>query len=287
MPELPFVTVAVPTYNRREHLETCLKAVAAQNYPVDRFEVVVVDDGSTDRSAELAEEMAADMGMEVIVRRMPHRGLNPGRNEAMSTARGELICLLDDDSIPEPSWLSAMVAGYLAQPDAGALGGPIQLKLDAPLPRSCGREPVGETEQTAPKDGKPPTTLFGSNLAIPRATFLSVGRFEEGLSSGGDETEWLERAVAAGRHLAFVPDAVVLHRRTADELKLRSLLVRRFHRARGQAEYSHLVGEGVSARAEVRQAVRSLAHSVRHRCAYGLLPVASALGRLAGIRRPR
>ena len=281
------MTVAVPTYNRREHLETCLMALWEQDFPHERFEVVVVDDGSTDGSAEFATSLAGCTDISVTVRAMAHRGLNPARNEAVRAARGELVCFLDDDSIPQPSWLSALASAFAAKPDAAAFGGPIRLQLDGRLPRSCGREAVGETEQEAPAPGEVPPTLFGSNLAIPRKLFDHVGLFDERLLSGGDETEWLERAVATGRRLEFVPDAVVRHRRTAEELRLRSLLVKRFHRARGQAAYSYASGETVSPRAELRQAVRSLAHSVRFRCAYGLLPVASALGRLAGIQLRR
>jgi glycosyltransferase involved in cell wall biosynthesis len=286
MSEQPFVSVLVPTYNRAHLLDRGLASMLAQTYPADRYEVVVVSDGSTDDTAAV---VGAWVARDARVRFVPiaHGGLNTARNAGIEAARGELLCLVDDDVVAPPGWLAALVSGYLTYPDAGAYGGPIRLSLERAMPRSCGREELGETVLDAGDEVCEPEVLYGSNLAITRAAVSLVGPFDVTLPSSGDEEEWLRRLRAAGRRVLYLPDAEVLHRRTSDDLLLRNLMRKRYARGRDQVSFDRLVGNRPSARAETRQVARSLAHAVRARCALGLLPAAGAAGRLVGIWRTR
>lgn len=282
----PFASVLVPTYNRAHLLDRGLESLTAQDYPADRYEVVVVSDGSTDDTAAVVGRWVE---RSPLVRFVPiaHGGLNTARNAALEAARGELLCLVDDDVVAPPGWLSALVDGYLAYPDAGAFGGPIRLSLERPMPRSCGREELGETVLDAGPSVCEPSVLYGSNLAVTRAAVELVGPFDVTLPSSGDEEEWLRRLRAAGRRVLYLPDAGVLHRRTADDLLLRNLLRKRYARGRDQVTFDRKVGTKPSAKAEIRQVVASVAHSARSRCALGLLGAAGAAGRLVGIWRTR
>lgn len=284
MTEQPFASVLVPTYNRAHLLDGALTSLLGQTY--DSYEVVVVSDGSTDDTAEIARGWAARDSRVRFVD-APHGGLNSARNAALAAARGDLLCFVDDDVVAPPGWLAALVAGYLAYPDAGAFGGPIRLSLERAMPRSCGREELGETVLDAGPAVIEPEVLYGSNLAVTRAAVELVGTFDVTLPSSGDEEEWLRRLRAAGRRVLYLPDAEVLHRRTEDDLLLRNLLRKRYARGRDQVTFDRKVGNVVSARAEARQVLGSVAHSVRARCALGLVGAAGAAGRLVGIWRTR
>ncbi|HEU0131826.1 MAG TPA: glycosyltransferase family A protein [Mycobacteriales bacterium] len=286
----PFVSVLVPTYNRAHLLDPALDSLLAQTYPHDAYEVVVVSDGSTDDTdAVLRRRLAARRpgDPELVFAPIPHGGLNTARNAALRTARGELLCFVDDDVLAPPGWLAALVAGYLAYPDAGAFGGPIRLDLERPAPRSCGREELGETVLDAGTEVCEPSVLYGSNLAVTRAAVELVGPFDVTLPSSGDEEEWLRRLRAAGRRVLYLPDAEVRHRRTAEDLRLRNLLRKRYARGRDQVTFDRKVGDPAPVAPEVRQVVASLAHAARERCALGLLPAAWGAGRLVGIWRTR
>lgn len=286
MSEQPFVSVLVPTYNRAHLLDRGLSSLLAQTYPADRYEVVVVSDGSTDATDSVVQEWVAKDPRVVFVP-IAHGGLNTARNAGLAAARGDLVCLVDDDVVAPPSWLRALVSGYLSYPDAGAFGGPIRLSLERPMPRSCGREELGETVLDCGSEVCEPDVLYGSNLAVTRAAVDAIGPFDVTLPSSGDEEEWLRRLRASGRRILYLPDAEVVHRRTADDLRLRNLMRKRYARGRDQVSFDRLVGHRPSARAEVRQVLGSLAHAARARCALGLLPVAGATGRLVGIWRTR
>ncbi len=106
----PGVTVVVPTYNRRELLERTLDALAAQTYPAERCEVVVVDDGSTDGTAEMLAGRTTP-GRLTALRNPVNSSAATARNRGVAAANGEIVAFTDDDCRPVPTWLEAMVAG--------------------------------------------------------------------------------------------------------------------------------------------------------------------------------
>src|SRR2546422_10200525 len=116
-PNFPFVSVVVPTRNRAALLRHCLKSLIAQDFPSDHYEIIVIDDGSRDETTVVASEFARRL-IEPRVRMVsrPALGLNAARNRGIALARGELICLVDDDVDAPASWLSAMVGGVLRHP---------------------------------------------------------------------------------------------------------------------------------------------------------------------------
>lgn len=290
MSDLPFVSVLLPTYNRAHLLTTALGSLLAQDYPAGRYEVVVVSDGSTDETADVVRaRIAARAPDDPELRFVPieHGGLNSARNAALDAARGELLCFVDDDVVAPPGWLAALVRGYRQYPDAGAFGGPIRLSLERPIPRTCGREDLGETVLDAGAEVREPEVLYGSNLALTRAAVDLVGAFDVTLPSSGDEEEWLRRLRAAGGRILYLPDAEVGHRRTSEDLLLRNLVRKRYQRGRDQVTFDRKVGNPIDPRAEAKQVLSSLAHAARSRCALGLLPAAMAAGRFVGIVKTR
>lgn len=289
MTQPPFVSVVIPTWNRAGLLPGCIASLATQDHPMDQWELLIVDDGSADETADVMARLQKDpavvaSGMTLRYEPRPHEGLNATRNAGIAAARGELICFLDDDCITPPDWLSSLVSGVAAHPGAVAYGGPIELVVEGRTPRTCGREEIGETSQGWGPDVCEPTTLFGSNLAITREAVQRFGLFDTDIVCGsGDETEWLTRAQRQGAKLLYLPAARVIHRRRPEDVRLRRLCARRFSRGRGQIGSAAGTGESYRLGSEINQVLRSLAHSVRHRCALGLLPVAMSGGRVVGL----
>lgn len=281
---LPFVSVAVATYRRPEHLRTCLESLVVQDYAADDFEIVVVDDGTGDETARVVRDVEQHAAPDVRYVRQAHGGINRARNLAIATARGDPICFVDDDQAMPPSWLPAIVAGVARFPGAACVGGPMRLRLEGRPPRMCGGEPLGESELDLGPDAHLVDYVWGGNMAVRRDAIAEVGPFREDLELlGGTESEWLERVRAAGRDVVYVPDAWVWHRRTQAELRLRWLLRRHLARGRGQALNGALAGTPFDRHRTTTALRESLEHAVRERCAVGLIDAARYSGRLVGM----
>jgi GT2 family glycosyltransferase len=286
---LPFVSVVVPTYNRAPLLPGCLDSLRAQEYPPDRFEIVVVDDGSTDGTSQVVSEMARPEGGRVpsirLVRK-PNGGLNTARNAGVAVARGDPICFLDDDVELPRGWLRAMVEGALRWPEAGCLGGPVRLRFEGKAPRLCGREPFGEGELDLGSLDRKGILVCGANMAVWRSALQLAGQFDESLPLYGDEHEWEERLMERGGQVVYVADAWLWHRRSAEDLKLWTQARRRFRFGMGLVTYRRVRERPIGRpHRELLAAVRLLAHAVRRRCAWGLIAAAAHLGMTWGLLR--
>src|SRR5438034_6680027 len=129
--DVPLLCVAVPTRNRAALLRDCLASLVNQNFPADRYEIIVVDDGSTDGTAAVVRQFQAVKQSPTVRYVLPEgRGLNAARNAGLQAARGDPIAFVDDDIEAPPSWLRAVVDGVDRHPEAHCLGGAIRLRLE-------------------------------------------------------------------------------------------------------------------------------------------------------------
>ncbi len=281
----PFVTIAVPTHDRGHRLPACLTSLLALDYPRDRYEILVIDDGSRDETAAVVGTFVASTSPRVSYHRQEHRGVNTARNLAFRHAAGDPVCFVDDDEEVPPGWLSALVAGADHHADAECVGGPMRLRLDGPAPRHCGGEPLGESELDLGPHPVATEYVWGGNMAIRRAAIARIGPFREDLVLlGGTETEWQERLRSAGGTVMYVPDAWLWHVRTADELRVPHLLLRHFARGRGQAINAARTRRRPYSHARIaRSLATALAHAATARCTVGLIDAARHLGRLVGL----
>jgi len=113
--DAPHISVVLPTYNRSESLRRILSSLERQTLPASRFEVIVVDDGSTDGTASVAGEFVSRGSLRVEYIRGAHEGPGASRNRGVSRARGGIIAFIEDDVTPEPDWL-ARAEQYLQDP---------------------------------------------------------------------------------------------------------------------------------------------------------------------------
>ena len=175
----PLVSIVVPTFNRRSSLKRLLEALAEQTYPHASFEVVVVDDGSTDGSVELGRSLALPYALRVV--EQPHDGPAAARNLGVEQARGALILFLDDDVVPLPDLITTHVATHQGNPNSVVVG-PMSPPSNWPRPAWIRwEEDKLEVQYRALLAGEYPCTprqFYTANASLSRGQFLDVGGFD-------------------------------------------------------------------------------------------------------------
>jgi glycosyltransferase involved in cell wall biosynthesis len=286
--ELPFISVVIPTRNRAARLEVALRGLVSQEYPSDRYEVIVVDDGSSDGTAAVAEEIAGATPVPIIVLGQSHQGASAARNTGIGVARGDPVCLVDDDVDVPPEWLAAYAAGVHRHPLADCLGGPIRLRFERPPPPCCpAHHHFLASELDMGAADRPTAKLYSANMGLRRRALETVGLFNPWLVIGGEDLEWEERLHAAGGHMVYLGDAGLWHCRSASELRLRRLVRARFARSVAFHRYLILTGRRISVRRELGRISPLLVHAWRQRCTGGLLAAATFAGYAYGMTRHR
>lgn len=278
--DAPAVSVVVPTRGRDEYLEVSLDSLAAQELE-GSAELLVVDDGSSDGTAELV----ARKGVRSL-RLDPAGGLNAARNAGVGATRGELVAFVDDDVEVPPGWLRALVEGAGRHPEAEAFGGPIRARFEGPAPRGCGREdPPLTTLDLGPVD-RACELVWGANMLVRRSAFERIGGFDETIGGGGDEEEWLERLRAAGGTVVYLARAGLDHRRAGDDARLRSLVRGAYRRGRAMRAFDARRGRAPALTRELRVLAGCGWHTVRRACPQGIVMGAHSLGRtVEAVRR--
>jgi glycosyltransferase involved in cell wall biosynthesis len=210
------VTVAVATHDRPVRLAALLEALRAQTLGPATFEVVVVDDGSGPETAALldAERARGELDL-VVVRHDQAKGPAAARNAAWRSARAPLVAFTDDDCAPTPEWLATGVAAHAQHP-----GAVVQGRIE-PEPEGLARE--GVLTRTLRVRGLGPW-YETANIFYPHDLLAALGGFDEafGMRPGGEDTDLAHRALSAGRHAVFAPDALVHH--AVEDLGVRGTL---------------------------------------------------------------
>jgi glycosyltransferase involved in cell wall biosynthesis len=202
----PRVTVVIPAYNSESFLGDAIESVFAQEYDGE-IEVIVVDDGSTDGTAEVAEKYP-----EVKLFRQPNQGPGLARNVAIEAATGEVIALLDSDDLMLPGRLRKQVDHLREHPEDGAVIGLHHLRVSpgvaAPLWLfSQARVAVEGDEQNTGILGQYVT----ATLMAWRRTFDEVGLYDPAFQHGED-VDWLIRVMDAGKTVGTIDEALITRR---------------------------------------------------------------------------
>jgi GT2 family glycosyltransferase len=206
---IPSFSVIIPTYQRPRQLETCLEALALQDYATDRFEVIVVDDGSE----RPPEEVVTSFGnrLAVVLLTVPHAGPAASRNAGAAEAKGDLLAFTDDDCAPDSGWLAHLARGFATAPDHLVGGRTLNaLPNNSYSAASCLLIDYLYTYYNA--DPRQAHFLASNNLAVPTDRFHAIGGFDATYRlAAGEDREFCDRWRRSGHQTVYVPEAVVYH----------------------------------------------------------------------------
>ena len=198
----PRVSVVVCAYNAERTIDRCLASLAALNYP--DYEVIVVNDGSRDRTLEIAE----GYGFCRIISQ-PNKGLSVARNVGAEAASGEIVAYTDSDCVTDPDWLNYLV-GKMEASKLAACGGPnFPPPEDTLIPAVVAVAPGGPTHVLISDEVA--EHIAGCNMAFHREVLLRLGGFDPIYCAAGDDVDICWRFQDAGYVIGFSPAAVVWH----------------------------------------------------------------------------
>ncbi|MFZ5490999.1 MAG: glycosyltransferase [Pseudomonadota bacterium] len=262
---LPSITVAICTRDRARHLRAALGSVMRQTMPADRFEVLVIDNGSRDETPAVVRSF----GARVRGLHEPIAGLSRARNHALGRAASPLIAYLDDDAVAEPGWLAALLARFESDGAIGSVGGRTLPAFESPPPRWLHPDLLlclSVVDWCAePCELRAPRFLVGANMAFRTAPVRVAGGFRTDLGRvgrnllSGEEQDLVDRLEAAGHRTWYEPAATVHHHIPTERMTRRWLLAR----ARGQGATDAVrgsPGDLGGARGALRTAAAALVH---------------------------
>ncbi|MFH2025657.1 MAG: glycosyltransferase, partial [bacterium] len=208
-------SIIVPIYNRSDEIVDLIRSFNAQTFSRVRFEVLLVDDGSTDNTAVVVDELIRSSSFQIRFYRRDHEGPGPARNYGMSQAEGEYFLFIDSDCIADPEWLTRLAEAIdTEKPDA--FGGPDSV-LDSftPLQKAIDFAMTsflttgGMRGHSKKKLAKFYPRSF--NMGIHHKIYETLGSM--GSLRHGQDLEFSRRIVASGANVISVPEAVVYHKR--------------------------------------------------------------------------
>jgi glycosyltransferase involved in cell wall biosynthesis len=217
----PTVTVAIATYNRAAEVEKTLAGLALiDTAGCPEYEILVVDNNSTDGTGELVGRLAPRFRGRLRCVREENQGLSHARNRAIEEARYEIVAYLDDDVDTDPRWLRNLTATY-ANTDAVVVGGRAFLVYPGPRPRWLGdaieglltKVELGPYRRTAVAG-----EIYGVNLSFRKDWLKRAGGFRTDIGRigttlfGGEDDDMVARVAALGGVVIYEPTAAVGHR---------------------------------------------------------------------------
>ena len=225
----PRLSVVICSLNGAVGLDRCLRALAAQTIR-SSLEFIVVDDGSTDNTSDVARAHGT-----IVIRHVTNCGTSISRNSGVNLSSAPIVAFLDDDCEPEPQWAENLLAGY--DMHTFGVGGPLLVggATGFMLRYLARHNPLDPQELTLAKSDKLPYRLYlylrrqwlqpkqcrrravfslaSANMSVRRQAFLEVGGFDKHILFAGEDEDLCRRLRLAfpTRHLIFTPDARVIH----------------------------------------------------------------------------
>ncbi len=211
----PGVSIIIPTYNRAQQLERCLKSLLGQDYPAQCLELIVVDDASTDETATMLQQLAqqaATQGLAIqVIHHTSRQGVAKSRSTGAEAAHHDLLAYIDSDCVASPGWLTELVPA-LQDTHLGAVGGMIRAYERHNM---LGRYEdvrsslfMGTRPQQVRLEG-PLTYLPTANLLIRRALLHKLGGFAP--LAFGEDVDFCHRLLATGSQIVYLPQGIVYH----------------------------------------------------------------------------
>ena len=221
----------IPTYGRPRQLADCLWSLARLDYPRDRLEVLVVDDGSP---VPLDDAVLTPFRsqLRVTLIRQANAGPAAARNAAADRATGEYLAFTDDDCLPEPGWLRTLAGVWAESPDS--MVGGLTLNGAPNLYSETSQLIVDVVYRHYNADPADAHFIASNNMALPARTFRDVGGFDPSFRAAEDR-DLCDRWRHRGKRIVYVPGAVVHHQRP---MSAAAFCRQHFHYGRGAEQFS-------------------------------------------------
>ncbi|TAM61322.1 glycosyltransferase family 2 protein [bacterium] len=224
------LTIQLSTYNRAHLLERVLEALFAQDYDPQRYEIVLINDGSRDGTHDLIERLRPQAPCRFVVVHQANAGLAKGRNAGIARATGEFVLFIDDDILATPVLVREHLAAHAEHARAIVRGAVLNVASFDELP-----PPIWSIKNYSGN------YFWTSNVSLPRALFDEIGVFNESFSEyGWEDLEIGLRLRQAGVPSFFNPRAVVYHHKPRLTARSVAGMVRQ---ARAQARTARQFGE--------------------------------------------
>jgi glycosyltransferase involved in cell wall biosynthesis len=199
----PRVSVVVCSYNGSRTIRTCLEHVVRLDYP--NYEIIVVDDGSTDATPRIALEYGARLIS------TDNHGLSSARNTGMEAASGEIVAYIDDDAYPDQHWLTYLARTFMTTKYVGVGGPNLPPRGDGPIADCVANAPGGPIHVLL--SDREAEHIPGCNMAFRKANLQAIGGFDPQFRTAGDDVDVCWRLQQRGWVLGFNPAAMVWHHR--------------------------------------------------------------------------
>ena len=203
-PSQPFASVIIPVLNEERTIRECLSSLIKMDYPIERREILVVDNGSTDRTAEIIKTFPVRYLWE------ERRGASAARNKGIEASKGEILAFTDADCVVTTGWLRELVKAIDEEGVGGVAG-----EVVAYPPKTPAEWYAAKVRHLSPRKYlfRPimPFAVF-ANLAFRRGVFEKIGLLDEGFLRG-ESTDFCARFFReTDLELKFMPKALVFHR---------------------------------------------------------------------------
>ena len=207
--EKPFFSIVIPTYSRPKQLANCLQSIARLDYPRDRFEVIVVDDGSPMPPEDVVDSFHDRLNVTLLTQ--THAGPAAARNTGAARTKGEFLAFTDDDCAPAPDWLQALAVRFATAQDC-AIGGQTLNALPANLCSTASQSLIGYLYAYYNTNPNQACFFTSNNLAVPAGRFRAAGRFETTYTrAAAEDREFCDRWLYYGYRLIYAPEVLVYH----------------------------------------------------------------------------
>ena len=216
------VSIIIPSWNTRELLRQCLKSLISNfQFPISNFEIIVVDNGSTDGSPTM---VAKEFPQARLIKNKKNLGFGAANNQGMKTATGDYLLLLNSDTVVGKDAPLKMATFLAENPQVGAVGCRL-LNSDGSLQSSAGPFPslgvvfvmlfwehwLKNLVRSSFKKTIEVDWVMGAALMVRREVIKKVGLMDEGIFMYMDEVEWCYRIKKAGFKVMFYPGAEIVH----------------------------------------------------------------------------
>lgn len=194
----PLVSVVIPTYNRSTFLDHCLHSLGNQSLPPSSFEVIVVDDGSTDDTADVCTAFQREAKIRVVYIATDHRGPAAARNQGIATARAAVVAFIDDDCVAHRLWLEEILRPFSSEVVHGVEGRVVRHPECTPFTHFVENVNGG--------------LFLTASMAYQREALEVIGGFDETFGHpAAEDWDLAFRILENGGRISFVSKAKVTH----------------------------------------------------------------------------